>query len=1128
MPRLVAVSGHEVLSPTTMVDANATLETLRGIKNTIIGNPTQKKELAVDGTLRRVLDWVNASEQTGDPIFESIRAEAAHIIASQAYGPPEALVSVLEAQAPQALLTALKDERTQAVSRLTLALTRALRAVITAAAEAIGPGRWHFLRDPAHPARMEARLVIEDMFSNEGLEVILPYLWHPEPDVRRNVAILLARGICSDAHRTRIIDYDERSAIWALIGMLGGNIRNQSAATYALAEITRDNETMSRILTDRIPVNVLSQAMGAMASGSIWGRGNNPMASNGLPERSRPSIHIPGSEPSLLSMTRPSRNSESSDQIKDEHIRVLDMICKLLPSRDGDLREAACLCVSTITRQVRPTNVFRDSIHSMVMWLNLALEEFVPLPEFGLPEPTASSGSQTEWMKKCRWKSNELGGGEIARRVVGACYILGMLYERLKAGVLTNGSSADFVNDRQDLLAYVVHAGTLQRAVHALLTLPPVPIPPGKPSPALSGRWGPGSSSSPSSGVPAPVTQPPPSPTTSNRSPSRPRRISNVSRAPGFFVPPNAPTGYTPVPLELVNAPTRGRSEASSSTVPALPPPLASPVPPPISPPAVAPGPISPGGPPSPTQRRRLSFAELARRGSEPGIQTFTPRAPSRARRTSSSTGVAPVPPVLPEGTPVAGEGAPVTIGGEPDASVSTETSRAHNPETHTNDAMAVDTESNQNPGKANEDSAMASVQPSPSAAPSNPTDTVMSNPATSHTASSAPPAPTPTVRRRKKPPPDPALGPYTFSTSAPTQLKQASSAHLPPAPEAPLRAALLVLLASLCMHSDECRRTFVEYKGLGSVVSSGRRTGASAPPGKPGEIDGVTGVLGAMGSLDAEVRWAGVMLGRAVARSTGVLRTGLYDSGIGRATFEMLMNGEPDKRVLVAVLKMCCNLLNQYSPMREMFIRDGGMQKITELCEAEEQTIRHLSLWAFKNSLFRATHEEKETLMRILGWERLERALDEHPGESLEQALGIVRNISHSESDAEWLITHISPAKLLGAAERTIGADDSASVASLFALAQVAHIPSVRLLIISRRRILEYIRSSLAHSEVQTRSAAALCVAQMAGCMPRRLREMREVGIDGQLKLLRGREADEEIRDNVLRALVFFESRDG
>ncbi|KAJ1300856.1 hypothetical protein OPQ81_002495 [Rhizoctonia solani] len=1090
-----------------MVDANATLETLRGIKNTIIGNPTQKKELSTDGTLRRVLDWVNASEHTGDPIFEQIRIEAAHIIAAQAYGPPEALVSVLDVQAPQALLTALKDERTQSTPRLTLALTRALRAVLSAAADTIGPGRWRFIRDPAHPARMEARLALEDMFSLEGLDVILPYLGHPEPDVRRNVAILLARGICSDTHRNRITDYDGRSAIWALIGMLGGDNRNQSAATFALAEITRDNETMSRILTDRIPINVLSQVTAATLSGSSWNRA----ATNGAAERARPSIQIPGSEPSLLSMMRPSRTSENSDQMKEEHMRVLDIIWRFLPSRDGDLREAACLCISTIVRQVRPANLFRDPIHGMVMWLNLALEEFVPYVEPGsqavVPEPIPGSNPKTEWMKKCRWKPNEVGGGEIARRVIGACYIL-----------------ADFVNDREDLLTFVYHAGTLQRAVNVLLTLPPIPIPPGKPAPALSGRWGPGSSASPSSGLPVPVLSPPASPVAANSSPARARRASNASRIPGFFVPPNAPPGYVPIPLELLNLPVRGRPGAPSTPSPIpppiaspIPPPITPPIPPPISPPAVAPGPASPGVQTSPTQRR-LSFAELARRGSESGVQTFTPRAPSRVRRTSSNTGITLANPVVAEGVhaaPISGEATTTGTSSDPRATASASGESAPtNPTTQPEDAMAVDPEPTRATTRTNEAVAMDSVQPTPpSMEPSQPVDVVMSNPVVAPTAVTGPPAPAPapTPRRRRKPPPDPALGPYTFSTSTPPP------AHSVPAIPPPASPRI----------TPACG-VVIESGALGSVVPPGRRAGVGVSASKPGELQGVTGALGAMGSPDPEVRWAGVMLARAVGRSTGVLRTGLYDSGIGRAVFDMLMKGEPDKRVLVAVLRMCCNLLNQYSPMREMFIRDGGMQKLAELCDAEEQTIRHLALWAFKNSFFRATSEDKRLLMGILGWERLERALDEQPGEALEQALMIVRNISHTEPDAEWLVTHLAPSKLINAAERTLGADYSASVAALFALAHTAYIPSVRLLIIARRRVLEYIRTSLTHSEVQIRSAAALCVAHMAGCTPRRLREMREVGIDGQLRVLKGREVDEEVRDNVARALAIFESREG
>ncbi|KAB5588296.1 Armadillo repeat protein [Ceratobasidium theobromae] len=1118
-----------------MVDAHTTLETLRSIKNTIIGNPTAKKNLASDGTVS-VLEWINASDRISEPIFEEIRIEAAHIVATQAYGPPEALVAVLEAQAPQALITALKHARYHNVPRLAVALTRALRAIISAAAETISPIRWHFQRNAAHPARLEARLVLEDTFSPDALGVVLPYLRHPEPDVRRNIAIMIARGLVIDPHRTRITEYEGRAAIWSLIGMLGGDDRNKSAAAYALAEISRDNDTMSRILTDRIPLNALSSVTKLTLTGSGWGD-TDPSTSNGTTERGRLSVQIPGPEPgSLLSMSRPSptpsqfsRGDSVIDQGKDEHTRVLDILCKFLPSRDGDLREAACLCLSTILR--RPPAPSRDPIHAMVMWLNLAFEEFAPAPDssfrISTPDPPAHPNPKTQWMQKCRWKPNEIGGGEVARRVVGACYII-----------------ADFVNDREDLLGYVLHAGTLHRAVRALLVLPPVPIPPGKVSPALSGRWGPGSSSSPSSGVPS-VTTTTATPAPLNPNPpsglARTRQASNATRNPGHFISPNPPIGFAPVPEPVSNMRTRGAG-ATPPPVPAAGPSSAtgptSPAPAPVSPPP----PIIPatsGSPPSPVQRR-LSFAELARRASESGGEAFTRRAPSAARRTSSAGVTTPVVSEIRTGagTPVTGISTTTavspslgagTAASDPPSATAIASTRARS-----DNIMAVDSEAGRDGGAGSEDVTMAST----SADPMQNTDILMSNTGTPTSARLTPaptpipvpvpvpaPVPTPAARRRKKPPPDPALGPYTFSSSTPTPAESTLST-LPPAPESPLRAALLVLLASLAMHSDEPRRLLGEAGALGGIVPPGRRIGVAVSAMKPGEIEGVTGVLGALGSPDPEVRWAGVMVARALGRSMSG-RTGLYDSGIGRAAFEMLMHGEPDRRVLVAVMRVCCNLLNQYSPMREMFIRDGGMKKLAELYEAEEQTIRVLSLWAFRNSLFRATSDEKRSIMATLGWTRLDRALEEPPGELLEQALGIVRNISATEPDAEWLVTLLSPSKVIEAAERTLGSDESASSASLFALAHIAFIPRARSHIIGRRRILEFICASLAHGEVQIRAAAALCVAQMAGCMPRRLKEMKEVRIDERLKVMKARETDEDVRDNVSRALAMFESRE-
>jgi hypothetical protein len=158
-------------------------------------------------------------------------------------GPPEALLAVLTAQAPQALIVALKDPQVSDTPRLLTALTRyvlfyvfhlgyiltlvhrALRSVVAAAADTVGPFRWHLPRLVAHPARLEARLVLEGVFAPDALNVVLPLLRHPELEVRRNVALLLARGVRIEAHRTRVAEWNEKGAVWSLVEMLGKEAR---------------------------------------------------------------------------------------------------------------------------------------------------------------------------------------------------------------------------------------------------------------------------------------------------------------------------------------------------------------------------------------------------------------------------------------------------------------------------------------------------------------------------------------------------------------------------------------------------------------------------------------------------------------------------------------------------------------------------------------------------------------------------------------------------------------------------------------------------------------------------------------------------------------------------------------
>ena len=68
-------------------------------------------------------------------------------------------------------------------------------------------------------------------------------------------------------------------------------------------------------------------------------------------------------------------------------------------------------------------------------------------------------------------------------------------------------------------------------------------------------------------------------------------------------------------------------------------------------------------------------------------------------------------------------------------------------------------------------------------------------------------------------------------------------------------------------------------------------------------------------------VRYAACQVVRALSRAVSVLRTNIMDTGLGLAVFQMFVNGigVEDKRVMFALSSVICNLLNDFSPLREV-----------------------------------------------------------------------------------------------------------------------------------------------------------------------------------------------------------------
>lgn len=94
---------------------------------------------------------------------EEIAIEAAHIIASVAYGTEDALASLLRADALRAILFALSRLPHSDAHTLRAALTRALRALSAALADIVGPSQWG-LRPDSSILRNDAAIALDVLF----------------------------------------------------------------------------------------------------------------------------------------------------------------------------------------------------------------------------------------------------------------------------------------------------------------------------------------------------------------------------------------------------------------------------------------------------------------------------------------------------------------------------------------------------------------------------------------------------------------------------------------------------------------------------------------------------------------------------------------------------------------------------------------------------------------------------------------------------------------------------------------------------------------------------------------------------------------------------------------------------
>jgi hypothetical protein len=272
------------------------------------------------------------------------------------------------------------------------------------------------------------------------------------------------------------------------------------------------------------------------------------------------------------------------------------------------------------------------------------------------------------------------------------------------------------------------------------------------------------------------------------------------------------------------------------------------------------------------------------------------------------------------------------------------------------------------------------------------------------------------------------------------------------------LREAALRTIAALCLFEHEPRREVTDNLRLIPVI------------------------LASLSHRHVGVRFAACQCVRVLSRAVAVIRTNIVDSGLGLTVFEIFKKEDEDRHVTNAALSAVCNIVNEFSPLRPVFIEKGVVARLVQLINTDDSDLRLNSLWAVKNLLRKTTNETKQGVMSQLGWAHLAKLLDDPEPKVQEQAFWVIRNIAENEFGIDLIFQQLGTNELFNSLTSGLeSSHEEVVLQAAFAMANLANgDTSQQTLIIRNPRILSSLRSCMSDAKVQVRRPAVSCILQL------------------------------------------------
>ncbi|KAG9821195.1 ARM repeat-containing protein, partial [Aureobasidium melanogenum] len=148
-----------------------------------------------------------------------------------------------------------------------------------------------------------------------------------------------------------------------------------------------------------------------------------------------------------------------------------------------------------------------------------------------------------------------------------------------------------------------------------------------------------------------------------------------------------------------------------------------------------------------------------------------------------------------------------------------------------------------------------------------------------------------------------------------------------------------------------------------------------------------------------------------ALSRSVSLLRTALIDAGITKPVYSLLTF--PDLEVQIAATNVTCNLVLEFSPMRQDLVTAGIVTVLCEQAKRSNSKLRQASLWALKHLVLNSPKDLKIECLEQLGTGWLVQAVNGSSELGISVTLGstnaageqvdLLNASSTSEVDMDW-----------------------------------------------------------------------------------------------------------------------------